>query len=85
MRILFVTPSPPAPAAPSAVPVVAWAQLRGLSAQHTVTVVTLAGPDPRELEDLERLRAAGFDVRAIERRDVSVRDRTARWLRNAAR
>ena len=85
MRILLVTPSPPAPTAPSAVPVVAWAQLRGLSAQHAVTVVTLAGPDPRELEALEQLRAAGFDVRAIERRDASAGDRGARWLRNAAR
>jgi glycosyltransferase involved in cell wall biosynthesis len=85
MRILLVTPSPPSPAAPSAVPVVAWAQLRGLSARHTVTVVTLAGPDPRELEALARLREAGFEVHAIERRDTSARDRAARWLRNAAR
>ena len=85
MRILLVTPSPPAPAAPSAVPVVAWAQLRGLSARHSITVATLAGPDPRELEALERLRTAGFDVRAVERRDQSTRDRAARWVRNAAR
>ena len=46
MRILFVTPSPPAASAPSAVPLVAWAQLRALSSRHAVTVVTLAGPDP---------------------------------------
>jgi glycosyltransferase involved in cell wall biosynthesis len=85
MRILFVTPSPPSAAAPSAVPVVAWAQLRGLAARHEITVVTIAGPDPRELEALERLRAAGFDVRALERRDASVVDRGARWLRNATR
>ena len=85
MRILFVTPSPPASAAPSAVPVVAWAQLRGLAARHEITVVTIAGPDPRELDALERLRAAGFDVRAVERRDASAIDRAARWLRNAAR
>jgi len=85
MRILLVTPSPPAPAAPSAVPVVAWAQLRALAARHTVTVVTIAGPDPLELQALERLRTAGFDVRAVERRDTSVVDRAARWLRNAAR
>jgi len=85
MRILFVTPSPPAASAPSAVPLVAWAQLRALSARHAVTVATLAGPDPRELEALERLRAEGVDVRAIERRDASVVDRAARWLRNAAR
>ena len=85
MRILFVTPSPPWATAPSAVPVVAWAQLRGLSARHDVTVVTIAGPDPRELDALERLRAAGFDVRAVERRDASAGDRGVRWVRNAAR
>ncbi|MFL5617309.1 MAG: glycosyltransferase family 4 protein [Gemmatimonadaceae bacterium] len=85
MRILLVTPSPPAPDAPSAVPVVAWAQLRALSERHTVTVVTIAGPDPRELEALERLRASGFDARAVERRDATVVDRIARWMRNAAR
>jgi glycosyltransferase involved in cell wall biosynthesis len=85
MRILLVTPSPPAAAAPSAVPVVAWAQLQGLAGRHEITVVTIAGPDPRELDALERLHAAGFDVRAAERRDASAVDRGARWLRNAAR
>jgi glycosyltransferase involved in cell wall biosynthesis len=85
MRILLATPTPPAPAAPSAVPVVVWAQLAALSAHHQVTVVTVAGPDPRELDALERLRAAGFDVHAVERRDASTVDRAARWLRNASR
>jgi polysaccharide biosynthesis protein PslH len=85
MRILLVTPSPPAPESPSAVPVVAWAQLRALSVRHQVTVATIAGPDPRELDALERLRAAGFDVHAVERRDASLVDRAARWARNATR
>jgi polysaccharide biosynthesis protein PslH len=85
MRILLVTPSPPAPAAPSAVPLVAWAQLSALSALHQVTLVTVAGPDPRELDALDRLRAAGFDVHVVERRDASAVDRGARWARNAWR
>jgi glycosyltransferase involved in cell wall biosynthesis len=85
MRILFVTPSPPAPSASTAVPVVAWAQLRGLSARHEVTVVTIAGPDSEQLVALAKLRAAGFDVRAVERRDTSAVARVARWLRNAMR
>ena len=85
MRILFATPSPPAPSAPSAVPVVAWAQLRGLSDRHEVTVVTIAGPHPSQLDALAKLNAAGFDVRALERRDTSAVDRAARWLRNAVR
>jgi glycosyltransferase involved in cell wall biosynthesis len=85
MRILLVTPSPPAPSASSAVPVVAWAQLRGLSARHEITVVTIAGPDPSQLDALAQLRAAGFDVRAVERRDSSALARGARWLRNALR
>jgi hypothetical protein len=85
MRILLVTPSPPSAAAPSAVPVVAWAQVRAVAARQAVTVFTMAGPDPRELVALERLRAAGFDVRAVERRDASAADRATRWLRNAVR
>ena len=85
MRILLVTPSPPSAEAPSAVPLVAWAQLQALSARHDVTVATIAGPDQRELDALARLQGAGFDVRAVERRDASGSDRAARWLRNAAR
>lgn len=85
MRILLVTPSPPAPSASTAVPVVAWAQLRGLSARHAITVVTIAGPDPAQLDALARLRASGVDVRALERRDTSAVARAARWLRNALR
>lgn len=85
MRILFVTPSPPAPSASSAVPLVAWAQLRGLSVRHDVTVVTIAGPDAGQLDALAELRGAGVDVRAIERRDASTFARAARWLRNALR
>jgi hypothetical protein len=83
MRILLVTPSPPVAAAPSAVPVVAWAQLQGLAGRHEITVVTIAGPDPRELDALERLRAAGFDVRAAERRDASAAGRAPRGVRQA--
>src|SRR5215218_1966274 len=85
MRILLVTPSPPAPESPSAVPVVAWAQLHALSTRHQVTVATIAGPDPRELAALARLRATGIEVRAVERRDASFVDRAARWARNATR
>jgi len=85
MRILLVTPSPPAPSASSAVPVVAWAQLRALAGRHELSVATTAGPDPNELDAVERLRAEGIDVHVVVRRDAGMLKRLARWMRNAVR
>ena len=85
MRILLVTPSPPAPSASSAVPVVAWAQIRALAARHELSVATTAGPDASELDAVERLRAEGIDVHVAVRRDATATARLARWVRNAVR
>ena len=78
MRILLVTPSPPAPSASSAVPVVAWAQIRALAARHELSVATTAGPDASELDAVERLRAEGIDVHVAVRRDATATARLAR-------
>jgi glycosyltransferase involved in cell wall biosynthesis len=67
MRILLLTPMPPDPEAPGAIPVLLHAQLTGLAERNEVTVVTPAGPDPPELHAVERLAADGFEVHAVPR------------------
>ncbi len=67
MRVLLVTPMPPDPGAASAIPVLLHAELAGLRQRHEVTVVTLAGPDPAEVEAVDRLRRQGVDIHATVR------------------
>ncbi len=69
MNILMVTPMPPATQASGAIPLVLHAQLTALAAQHRVTLLTMVGTDPAELEAIHDLREAGFDVRAVRRRE----------------
>ncbi len=85
MRVLLLTPSPPRPQAPSAVPLVAWAQLAALRERHTVTVVCTAGPDPAEHAAVEQLRTAGIDVHVQARSEPNAAARGRRWLGHAAR
>ncbi len=88
MKVLMVTPMPPDAQAPGAMPRVFQAQLTALLERHTVTVITVAGPDAHERQAVERLRAAGVEVRAVVRTEPQGRDRWARrwrlgsgWLR----
>jgi glycosyltransferase involved in cell wall biosynthesis len=88
MKILLLTPMPPDRTAPGAIPAVLHAQLLGLRDRHDVTVVTIAGPDPRELAATERLVADGVEVHAARRRALPrpeqracSRRRVASWLR----
>jgi glycosyltransferase involved in cell wall biosynthesis len=67
MNILLVTPMPPQPQAPGAIPLVLYAELIGLRSRHDVTLVTVAGPDRSEWAALDRLQATGVDVHAIRR------------------
>lgn len=85
MRVLLITPSPPSPAARTAVPLVSWAQLAAVRQHHDVTLLTTAGPDAAEWDAVEQLRDSGLDVRALTRVDSGARDRVARWARNARR
>jgi glycosyltransferase involved in cell wall biosynthesis len=68
LRFLFVTPMPPDNRAASAIPPLLHAQLDGLKQRHGVTIVTVAGPDPEELEAVEVLRDQGVEVHAVLRR-----------------
>lgn len=90
MKILLLTPMPPDPSGTGAIPVLLAAQLRGLVERHQVTLITIAGPEPQELEAARRLDAFGAEVHAIERRPLTGRSRWARrgrladaWLQGA--
>ncbi len=83
MKILLLTPMPPDLGAPGAIPPLLHAALTGLRARNEVTVVCVAGPDPRELAAVERLRASGVDVHAAVREpggSVLARARRAAWF-----
>src|SRR5258706_89725 len=70
---------PPQPVSWGAIPVLLYGQLSGLRTRHEVTIVTLAGPDPAELEAVERLRRSGLEVHPV------VRSRAVLgWLRRGA-
>jgi glycosyltransferase involved in cell wall biosynthesis len=84
MRILLLTPMPPDRRAPGAIPVVLHAQLLGLRAQHEVTVVCVAGPDPRELAAVDALAADGVEIHAARRHALSPAAQRARGRRRAA-
>jgi glycosyltransferase involved in cell wall biosynthesis len=78
MRILLVTPMPPQRQAPGAIPLVLYAQLTGLRARHSITLVTVAGPDSSEWAALDRLSTMGLDVQAVRRSEPHG---LARWRR----
>jgi glycosyltransferase involved in cell wall biosynthesis len=86
----MVTPMPPDSHGSGAMPRVMSAQLTGLARTHDVTLATLAGPNPEELDAADRLAASGFDLHAVCRsepgdvrrriRDVAL---AARWARGS--
>ena len=78
MRLLLVAPMPPDPTAAGAIPRVLHAQLNGLSQRHEVSLLVVAGPEAPELAAVERLRASGVNIRAVQRTDPQGR---ARWSR----
>jgi polysaccharide biosynthesis protein PslH len=71
---------PPDPVATSAIPPLLHAELMGLRERHEVTLVTVAGPDPSEIEALERLQREGLEVHAVVR---TLRRGTLGWRRRA--
>ena len=73
MRILLVTPMPPSPEAPGAIPRLLHACVTGLGALHQITLVTVAGPDPWELEAADRLAATGLDAHVVRRTPPTLR------------
>ena len=68
MRILLVTPMPPRAEAPGAIPVVLHAQVTGLRRRNEITLVTVVGDEPGELEATLELQRSGLDVHWVDRR-----------------
>jgi glycosyltransferase involved in cell wall biosynthesis len=85
MRVLLLTPMPPSPSGLSATPVLLHALLRALRARHEVTLVTIAGPHPQDLEAAQALRESGLDLHAVPRVEATRGARAGRWIRHTAR
>lgn len=79
MRILLVTPMPPRRDAPGAIPMVLDAQIAGLRHRHELTLVTVVGDEPGELEAVDALRVSGVEVIAVDARRPAAAG--ARWRR----
>lgn len=84
LKILMVTPMPPQPHAPGAIPLVLYAQLTGLALRHQVTLVTIIGTEPGERQAVERLQAVGYEVYGIPLVHSSVLNRWKRRWRLAS-
>lgn len=70
LRILLVTPMPPQPQAPGAIPLVLNAELNGLREHHHVILVTVAGQEPGERQAVLDLQGDGLDVHAVVRQEL---------------
>jgi glycosyltransferase involved in cell wall biosynthesis len=84
VRILLITPMPPRPEAPGAIPLVLDALVTGLRARNEITLITTVGDAPGELEAIEELRRSGLAVHAVDRRQPVGFARQRRRLRLAA-
>ena len=85
MRILLLTPMPPAPTGQAATPVLLHAHLSALRQRHEVTLVTVAGPTREDQAAAEQLRASGLEVHAIPRVEATPLSRGRRWIHHTAR
>lgn len=85
MRVLLLTPMPPAPDGLSATPVLLHATLVALRQRHDVTLVTIGGPHPQDVEAANALRASGLEVHAVARVEATPVDRARRWMSHTAR
>lgn len=85
MRVLLLTPMPPSPRGLQATPVLLHGLLSAVRERHEVTLVTVAGPNPQDIEAAEALRASGLEVHAIPRIEATRGARTWRWMDHTAR
>jgi polysaccharide biosynthesis protein PslH len=80
VKILIVSAMPPDRSAPGADPIVLHAEVSGLAERHSVSLVTIAGPNERELRAVRNLEFNGVEVHAVCRSEPHGR---ARWERGA--
>lgn len=81
MRILLVTPMPPSTTLSGAMPRLFHAAWLGLRRDHQVSLVTVAGPDPAELAEADRLAREDADVHVVRRLPAGAPGRWRRRLR----
>jgi glycosyltransferase involved in cell wall biosynthesis len=80
MKILLVTPMPPRPQAPGAIPLVLYAELIGLMECHQVSLITVAGLEPGEEEAVEQLRLLQIPLYVAWRKKVhGIKKWRRRW------
>jgi polysaccharide biosynthesis protein PslH len=86
LNILLVTPMPPQPQAPGAIPLVLHAQLSGLRERHQVSLVTVAGQEPGEKQAVIDLQEDGLDVHAVMRQAPNSKRQSwrRRWRMSSA-
>ena len=84
MRILLVTPMPPRAEAPGAIPLLLHAELKGLSARHEVTLITVVGDEDGEDEAALELQRSMPEVHVVDRRTPQGLERWRRRRRLAA-
>jgi polysaccharide biosynthesis protein PslH len=81
----MVTPMPPQAQAPGAIPLVLYAQIRGLKERHEVSLLTVAGLEPGEHQSVQDLRSDGVDVQAVLRSEPAGLERwQRRWRMGSA-
>lgn len=83
MKILIMSPMPPDRSAAGAIPRVLHSAVSGLAERHSVTLITIAGPDQRELEAAHDLGLSGIEVHAVCRSEPRGRARQERRARLA--
>lgn len=79
-----MTPMPPRPEAPGAIPLVLHAAFHGLRARHDVTLLTAAGDEPGEYEAALELARGDPSVHVVDRRRPAGLARQRRRARLAA-
>jgi glycosyltransferase involved in cell wall biosynthesis len=85
MKVLLLTPMPPSPRGLQATPVLLHGLLSAVRARHDVTLVTVAGPNPQDIDAANALRASGLEVHAIPRSEATRGARVRRWVNHTAR
>ena len=85
MRVLLLTPMPPSPRGLQATPVLLHGLLSAIRERHEVTLVTVAGPNPQDIEAADALRASGLEVHAVPRLEATRSVRLRRWMNHTAR
>ncbi|HEX7981544.1 MAG TPA: glycosyltransferase family 4 protein [Gemmatimonadaceae bacterium] len=85
MRVLLLTPMPPSPHGLQATPVLLHGLLSAVRERHEVTLVTVAGPHPQDIEAADALRASGLEVHAVPRVEATRWARARRWVDHTAR